>query len=51
MGTQKTTDFKETDVGSIPIDWDVIALAQIADLTMGQSPPSSTYNDDGVGLP
>jgi type I restriction enzyme S subunit len=26
-------------------------LASIADLIMGQSPPSSTYNDGGVGLP
>ena len=26
-------------------------LADVADIVMGQSPPSESYNDDGVGLP
>ncbi len=28
-----------------------LLLSEVADLTMGQSPPSSTYNSDGKGLP
>lgn len=29
----------------------MVALAEIAAITAGQSPPGSTYNDDGRGLP
>lgn len=45
--------FKETDIGVIPEDWNVVNLSDnsVADLIMGQSPSSSTYNQDGVGLP
>jgi type I restriction enzyme S subunit len=43
--------FKETEIGPIPVDWDVVRLGDVASLTMGQSPPSSTYNIDGAGLP
>lgn len=40
-------------MGSIPKDWKIVKLGDesIADLIMGQSPPSSTYNDKGIGLP
>jgi type I restriction enzyme S subunit len=31
--------------------WLVAKLWEIAELTMGQSPPSSTYNTDAIGLP
>jgi type I restriction enzyme S subunit len=43
--------FKETEVGPIPVDWDVVRLGEVVRLTLGQSPPSSTYNTDGIGLP
>jgi type I restriction enzyme S subunit len=47
--------FKQTDIGEIPADWEVIRLgdekAGFAHLIMGQSPPSSTYNEAGEGLP
>ncbi|MEM2373445.1 MAG: hypothetical protein QXI11_03285 [Thermoproteota archaeon] len=43
--------FKETEIGLIPEDWDMVTLKQVADIIMGQSPPSSTYNEEGVGLP
>ena len=32
-------------------DWDFVALTDISDVVMGQSPPGSTYNTDGTGLP
>ncbi len=37
----------------LPEEWEVVKLEDksIADLIMGQSPPSSTYNKDGIGLP
>ena len=46
-------EVKKTDIGSIPNEWDVVNLSDnsVADLIMGQSPSSSTYNQDGVGLP
>lgn len=49
----KENGFKETEIGLIPEDWDVVNLSDnsVADLIMGQSPSSSTYNQDGVGLP
>ncbi len=32
-------------------DWKVKKLGDIADINMGQSPPSQSYNDNEVGLP
>jgi len=40
----KETNFKETTIGKIPKDWEVIRLSSITEIIMGQSPPSSTYN-------
>ena len=44
-------EFKNTEIGRIPKKWDIMRLKDIALIIMGQSPPSSTYNKDGVGLP
>jgi type I restriction enzyme, S subunit len=33
----------------IPKGWEVKRLAEIANITMGQSPEGSSYNDDGIG--
>ncbi|MEM3203861.1 MAG: restriction endonuclease subunit S [Saccharolobus sp.] len=46
-------EFKETPIGKIPKDWEVVRLGdkEIAEVIMGQSPPSNTYNDKGEGLP
>jgi len=41
----------ETQLGPIPSEWEIIELGEVASLTMGQSPPSSTYNSAGIGLP
>ncbi len=35
----------------IPEGWIWTKIQHVADLNMGQSPPSSTYNDEGTGLP
>ncbi|WP_243555759.1 restriction endonuclease subunit S [Priestia megaterium] len=35
----------------LPVDWNITNLSEIADINMGQSPPSSTYNKTGEGLP
>ena len=34
-----------------PKDWEVKRLSELAKIIMGQSPPSSAYNDKGLGLP
>ena len=38
-------------IGKIPKTWKVVRLQEISELIMGQSPPSSTYNKTGRGLP
>ncbi|OIQ61281.1 EcoKI restriction-modification system protein HsdS [Moorella thermoacetica] len=43
--------YKETEIGVLPEDWDVVRLGAIAKINMGQSPPSETYNTEGIGLP
>jgi type I restriction enzyme S subunit len=34
-----------------PMEWPVAKLDEVANIIMGQSPPSSTYNTEGAGLP
>ena len=41
----------DSELGEIPEGWGVKALGECYDLTMGQSPPGSTYNDNGNGTP
>ena len=41
----------DSELGEIPEGWEVKALGKCYDLTMGQSPPGSTYNDNGKGTP
>lgn len=43
--------FKKTEAGEIPAKWRIAALSKIADVIMGQSPESSTYNQKNEGLP
>ena len=40
-----------SNLGEIPEGWEVKRLQDCFNLTMGQSPPGSTYNEDGQGLP
>ena len=41
----------DSELGEIPEGWDVKPISECFNLTMGQSPPGSTYNDNGEGLP
>ena len=36
---------------SLPTGWELTTIENISTVIMGQSPPSSTYNDEGKGLP
>ncbi len=51
----KETEFKEVELDGrvieIPKDWEIVRLGNCADIIMGQSPPSFTYNTEGKGLP
>ena len=41
----------DSEIGVIPEGWKVQALKACFKLTMGQSPPGSTYNEHGEGVP
>lgn len=43
--------FQETPLGHIPQGWTASTVGEGFDLTMGQSPPGDTYNEDGDGIP
>src|SRR5262249_54157861 len=43
--------FQGSELGEIPEGWRNGSLEQSFNLTMGQSPPGSTYNERGEGLP
>ena len=41
----------DSELGPIPEAWNAKKLDECFNLTMGQSPPGSTYNEHGEGLP
>ena len=43
--------FEESELGEIPKGWEISSVGQHFLLTMGQSPPGSTYNEAENGLP
>lgn len=43
-------EFVDSELGPIPKGWKVGTLKEICHINMGQSPPSSTYNTEGVGI-
>ncbi|TQE99238.1 MAG: restriction endonuclease subunit S [Spiribacter salinus] len=43
--------FTDTELGRVPEGWGVKPIGDTLDVTMGQSPPSEYYNDQGEGLP
>lgn len=45
------TEFEDSELGPIPKGWRVGAIKDTFHLTMGQSPPGSSYNETGDGLP
>ena len=36
---------------SLPEHWKVVRLRDVCNIIMGQSPPSTAYNDEGLGMP
>lgn len=50
-GFAATDRLKNSELGEIPEDWEVVKLGEIANINMGQSPNSSNYNKSGDGLP
>jgi type I restriction enzyme S subunit len=43
--------FEDSDLGEIPMGWEVGCVDDEFALTMGQSPPGETYNELGEGVP
>jgi type I restriction enzyme S subunit len=43
--------FEESELGPIPKGWSAARVGAYFDVTMGQSPPGSTYNEIGNGQP
>lgn len=43
--------FEDSELGEVPKGWRVGTVGRHFRLTMGQSPPGSTYNERGDGLP
>jgi type I restriction enzyme S subunit len=44
-------EFEDSELGSTPKGWRAGNVSESFDLTMGQSPPGETYNEEGNGLP
>ena len=36
---------------NLPDNWDLKQIKDACELVMGQSPPGSSYNEDGQGMP
>lgn len=41
--------YKQTSIGILPQEWKVEKLTNIAEIIMGQSPSSNSYNQEGIG--
>ncbi|MCY4354419.1 MAG: restriction endonuclease subunit S [Truepera sp.] len=41
----------ESELGGMPEGWKISTVGECFNLAMGQSPPGSTYNEQGEGLP
>lgn len=44
-------EFEESELGFVPKGWGVSNVGKEFDVVMGQSPPGSTYNEIGNGIP
>ncbi|QGU96407.1 hypothetical protein GOM49_16070 [Clostridium bovifaecis] len=51
MSKQIREGYKMTELGEIPVEWEIKKLEEIAEIIMGQSPDSSSYNEEGQGIP
>ncbi|MGC9336456.1 MAG: restriction endonuclease subunit S, partial [Anaerolineae bacterium] len=53
-GLDPTAPLKDSGIpwlGLVPAHWEVVRLKWVAEVVMGQSPPSETYNENGYGVP
>ncbi len=48
--SQLKKGYKQTEVGVIPEDWEIKTFEDIAEITMGQSPIGTSYNQNGKGI-
>lgn len=46
-----TGEMVESELGMIPKGWRVGKVGEVCNITMGQSPPGKSYNEEGVGFP
>jgi type I restriction enzyme S subunit len=46
-----TGEMVESELGLIPKGWRVGKLGEMCKIIMGQSPPGTSYNEDGIGIP
>jgi type I restriction enzyme, S subunit len=44
-------EFEDSELGPIPKGWRAGTVVEEFNLTMGQSPPGNTYNEEGRGIP
>ena len=51
IAEQFPSNLQYGELGGVPRGWKIKPLRECFDLTMGQSPPSISYNDSGDGLP
>ena len=43
--------FRQWFIEEAKDDWDELPFGEVFDFTMGQSPPGSSFNEEGVGMP
>jgi Restriction endonuclease S subunits len=48
---EKTHKFKDSPLGRIPEEWEVVRLGEVGEIIMGQSPASALVNQEGNGIP
>ncbi|MBC7328464.1 restriction endonuclease subunit S [bacterium] len=46
MKFYKEKEFKDTEIGKIPKDWEVVRLGEIAQLQQGRTPPRNAYSNE-----
>ncbi len=51
LKTDLSEGYRDTEIGPLPEEWEVVRLEEVATFVMGQSPSSDTYNVSGSGLP
>ncbi len=45
------SEFRDSEIGRIPVEWTIVRLKEVCKINMGQSPKSETYNEEKIGIP